>query len=717
MQPIHPSLPDESTPSTPSSSLPSTNPVNFNGRHVHFNQETESDSQLFSSSNKPSNQAPKSLVIRKRALLQTQDSKLLPTQFRKQGDVATSTETSDTTPTLQESREKKAQSIQKNEVEKSPNYCFAGLIQLSSDELKKFQRSYSAACASCEEDESSSSDEEQTSEPKLTLSMQVSKDIYTQFYSQLTTLSQKSKLEQVITQVLETSHNYHTVMAHLKSLKQQRHLKDLRAHLFQFIINELKTAQTAEQKQALIAITIIAVNQLQSHQIFACQSLLKQLEVHSFELHVLFHKKLENFTEFELLNSLAYPDNQKVVLSTHGWLTNPRRLIRAWCQVYQSPQDNDTVEKKLHLLHFLLSFLSVPHGALSIKDYMNIRKVLNNDLLADQTCAYQNVSQEVIKKIMPFIRNLSQKESQKSTSDLNTASSSHNTQPCSMYALQSQFSERIEQTSFDNCVKEFAQDLHAYYAKLIAPIPHEEFVNHNWTLPDHSPHFQVFLEHTNAFTSLVTAHILKPKSETERAFQCQFYLHAAYQSIQLGNFAGAYAILGAFNKPSIQYLHLTWDSVPQESKKIKKKLENWINPFSNFSVYRKRLEQASLDNTLPNSFIPILEVFIKDLFMIDEGNPNFLADGHLNLEKLELFSTVYQSLHTHQERLSSQQGLISHAYQFKLEDSILATIKRMEEIKQTTPTESTTTLSALDAYDNYLYSRFKQREPKREQPM
>ncbi|CUI17565.1 RasGEF domain-containing protein [Candidatus Protochlamydia naegleriophila] len=714
MQPILSPLSDQASPSSSSTSPLANNP-NFNGRHVHFNRDTQEGAQLSTPLIKPNDQvvAKGSYFPRKRALLHTQDSKLLP-HFRKKGESA-SIEASDTP--LKEKKEKKLKSGLEKELKKTSSHCIAGLISLSQTEFEQFQESYHLACAMSDEDEISSSEEEKpVSKPQLLMSIKISEDIFTDFYSKLATMSQTANLEQVVTHVLETPQNYQTVINHLKSMKQQRHLKDLRAHLFQFIASEFRKEPAPENKQALIAMTIIALEHLESNQIFVCRSLLKQLEIHSFELYVLFHKKLENFTELELLNVIsANPDKQKVALATHEWLTNPCRLIGAWCQLYQSTEGHLAIEKKSNLLRFLSSFLSLPHGALPIRDYMSIRKVVNNDLLANLN-AYQGLSQEVMDKIIPFIRTLSQKEPQQLTNaqDLPSPSLSNQSPSTRMYALQSQFSSRIKQASFDTCVKEFALDLQAYYANLIAPIPHAEFVSHNWTQPDHSPHFQAFLERTNAFTALVTAHILKPKTEVERALQCQFYLHSAYQSIQLGNFAGAYAILGAFNKPSIQYLHLTWESVPQESKKIKKKLEEWINPFSNFVVYRSKLEQAALKNT-SNCFIPILEVYIKDLFMIDEGNPNFLADGHLNFEKLELFDTVYQSLHHHQEQLAGQQSLKNHACQFKLEDAILATINRMEEIKLAT-TEPIARQSTLDAYDDYLYSRFKQREPKREQP-
>lgn len=70
-------------------------------------------------------------------------------------------------------------------------------------------------------------------------------------------------------------------------------------------------------------------------------------------------------------------------------------------------------------------------------------------------------------------------------------------------------------------------------------------------------------------------------------------------------------------------------------------LEELMHPQSSFAVYREHLASTS------PPCIPFIAVYLSDLILIEEGNPN-LIDGFINLDKCQLVYEVIAKLQLYQ---------------------------------------------------------------------
>jgi len=97
------------------------------------------------------------------------------------------------------------------------------------------------------------------------------------------------------------------------------------------------------------------------------------------------------------------------------------------------------------------------------------------------------------------------------------------------------------------------------------------------------------------------------------------------------NFNGLMAIISGLGIHPIQRLTETWALVSDRKQELRNKMATLMSSMSNFKRYRDTLNSLV---ELPR--IPYLAVILKDLTLINEGNPKYKTSGYVNWERIEM---------------------------------------------------------------------------------
>ena len=115
-------------------------------------------------------------------------------------------------------------------------------------------------------------------------------------------------------------------------------------------------------------------------------------------------------------------------------------------------------------------------------------------------------------------------------------------------------------------------------------------------------------------------------------------IKTANECKKLRDYNAVFAIVSGLNLVSVSRLKVTWEAVDPRRVKHLRDLEAFVSPTGNYKVYRQAVE--ALD---PREYrIPIISLFLKDLFFMNEGNPKYIevvesmdkAKKLINMEKL-----------------------------------------------------------------------------------
>ena len=123
------------------------------------------------------------------------------------------------------------------------------------------------------------------------------------------------------------------------------------------------------------------------------------------------------------------------------------------------------------------------------------------------------------------------------------------------------------------------------------------------------------------------------------------FIKIAKISRKLGNYNTLLAIISGLNLVSVSRLKATWEAVDSKRTKQLEELEAFLSPANNYKAYRAHMD----DTDYPQLRIPILSLFIKDLFFTNDGNSTYSekldekGNKLINMEKLE---TIYKKTNT-----------------------------------------------------------------------
>eukprot|EP01133_Synstelium_polycarpum_P019479 gene19479-23334_t len=145
-----------------------------------------------------------------------------------------------------------------------------------------------------------------------------------------------------------------------------------------------------------------------------------------------------------------------------------------------------------------------------------------------------------------------------------------------------------------------------------------ELLAGRFSTPDKSPLFQAMVRLFNRWSSWVGSEILRHPTPSQRAIAIERLIDIAAATLSLNNFHAAYAITTGLNHYSLRRLAITWDRVSKKSMVAFTSLQATFSTDANHKAYRERLTAAK------PPLIPYLGLYTKDLFVIGDGQPNFL---------------------------------------------------------------------------------------------
>jgi len=142
-----------------------------------------------------------------------------------------------------------------------------------------------------------------------------------------------------------------------------------------------------------------------------------------------------------------------------------------------------------------------------------------------------------------------------------------------------------------------------------------------------SPNVLYYCSWFRQTTNWILTEILQHKSSRRTVSVISKFIDIAVMSAQLGNFTAVMEILSALHSPIIS--QQTWEnSISKEQKEQLAKLTELLSRTNNFAKYKAALNSKKM-------CIPFLPVFLLELVLIEDTEPDKIEGCLLNLKKVE----------------------------------------------------------------------------------
>ena len=144
---------------------------------------------------------------------------------------------------------------------------------------------------------------------------------------------------------------------------------------------------------------------------------------------------------------------------------------------------------------------------------------------------------------------------------------------------------------------------------------------------------EAYIEWFNRFSYLVATELcIVDKKIKNRARVLDFFIDTACECLITNNFNSLMAIVAGLHMNPVQRLKKTWAKA--NAAKFDRLMET-MNPFGNFSNYRKALKEAieKKGNREERPVVPFFSLLVKDLYMVNETIPLNLDNGQVNFNK------------------------------------------------------------------------------------
>ena len=145
---------------------------------------------------------------------------------------------------------------------------------------------------------------------------------------------------------------------------------------------------------------------------------------------------------------------------------------------------------------------------------------------------------------------------------------------------------------------------------------------------------------TNCFSGYVLESILQPDiSLQKRTNILKTWLKVAISCLYLRNFNSLAAIVSALQSHMLTRITRVWSDLSDKYRDLYDYLCSIVHPDRNYRVYRNKLKSFLLANEYNIPVVPYFSLFIQDLTLVSEGNPNyrkantFLGQKLVNIDK------------------------------------------------------------------------------------
>lgn len=181
----------------------------------------------------------------------------------------------------------------------------------------------------------------------------------------------------------------------------------------------------------------------------------------------------------------------------------------------------------------------------------------------------------------------------------------------------------------------------------------EEMLKAQWVEEPGAPSLFACSKRVNDLTYWLAHQIVSTTVAKKRVKVITQIIKIAKHLLSLNSFNSFMAVYLAFNLASTARLTNTWKQVPARHFQIWKKMSRVMSPMQNFSAYRETIQ------ALQPPMILCQEVLLKDLLYEEEGRPDFVEDGVLDMTKMDAVGRLIDSFR--QCRLKPYSAITPHA--------------------------------------------------------
>lgn len=139
---------------------------------------------------------------------------------------------------------------------------------------------------------------------------------------------------------------------------------------------------------------------------------------------------------------------------------------------------------------------------------------------------------------------------------------------------------------------------------------------------------EIYVGWFNRLSRLVATEICACPKLKGRTRIVNYFIDVAKQCLKLGNFNSLMAIIVGLNMNSVARMAKTWSKCNDNSFK---RLEKIVSPDRNFYRYRKKLNKKLNEGS--EYVVPVFSVFVKDMYVLNEGIKDRLPNNLINFQK------------------------------------------------------------------------------------
>ena len=189
-----------------------------------------------------------------------------------------------------------------------------------------------------------------------------------------------------------------------------------------------------------------------------------------------------------------------------------------------------------------------------------------------------------------------------------------------------------------HAAKEVAEQLTKLEHLLFSQIPIQDFVLYP---KETSPRLKAFIDRFDNIVSWVLTHVTRRANNPIPVLK--YFVKVAHYCEILGNYNSTYELFASFSAHSLKGI-LKDHPLPSKYKHRIDKLEEKFSVLGNFRVYRSIIRHhQELAERKKRPFLPYLGLFLKDLTVINEANPDLIS-GNINVDKICLLGGIFRTI-------------------------------------------------------------------------
>ncbi|PRP77743.1 rasGEF domain-containing protein [Planoprotostelium fungivorum] len=172
-----------------------------------------------------------------------------------------------------------------------------------------------------------------------------------------------------------------------------------------------------------------------------------------------------------------------------------------------------------------------------------------------------------------------------------------------------------------------------------------ELLNQAWTKKtkmEDAPNVMRLITQFNNISNWVAAEILKVETLKGRIAALSKCIDMGRELYNMNNMNGAMEVIAGLQSAPVFRLKNTWEGLSSRQKDNYDELEATTHRRNNYAKLRQHLHQCD------PPLIPYPGIYLTDIIFIEDGNPDYIANGLINWTKRRRLSTVIKEVQTYQ---------------------------------------------------------------------